>query len=123
MLAGVVPEPLDSLADHLERLRERVLGLGVSKRRDAAGEVERDEEREAQRGDDRYEEKESQEALAKRAEHQVSVSPASWPHAAPISTPWLYRTVTAGTRGLRYSAKRSIRSGEGRLNFPGPMGL
>src|SRR6266446_4483218 len=69
VLARVAPQPLDAFPDHLERLRERVLGLRISERRDAPGKVQRDEEGQAERGNQGDEKEERQEPLAKGTEH------------------------------------------------------
>src|SRR5262249_39082134 len=68
MLPRVAREALDAAPDHLERLGERALRLGISKRREASREVFGDEEREPQRRNERDEEEEGEEPPPKRAE-------------------------------------------------------
>jgi len=52
VLPRVAAQPLDALANDLQGLRERVLGLGIPERGDAPREIERDEEGQAERRDE-----------------------------------------------------------------------
>src|SRR6185503_12078104 len=74
VVLGILAQTLDSLANHLERLAEGALGLGIPERREAFREKVRDDQRESEGGNERDEEEKCEKALPEGAEHGPSAA-------------------------------------------------